>query len=185
MNWQSIVEDFKNFLKLEKNLSENTANAYSSDLKKLIRFFKENNLEEYNILKKNDLLNEFIRNESKKINSSSQSRLISSLKRFFNFMILEKYIDENPLENISHPRLGSKLPITLNINEIDSMMARRICRSNLLDACFVMRMDSFSILFVSVFVLCSALQLAGCRGRRFHIFKIWTTDLRMLLRILE
>ena len=34
MNWQSILEDFKNFLKLEKNLSENTANAYSSDLKK-------------------------------------------------------------------------------------------------------------------------------------------------------
>ena len=37
-------------------------------------------------------------------------------------MILEKYIDENPLENISHPRLGSKLPVTLNIKEIDSMI---------------------------------------------------------------
>ena len=122
MNWQSILEDFRNFLKLEKNLSENTANAYSSDLKKLIQFFKENNVDEYSILKKNDLINEFIRNESKKINSSSQSRLISSLKRFFNFMILEKYIDENPLENISHPRLGSKLPVTLNVNEIDSMI---------------------------------------------------------------
>lgn len=122
MNWQSILEDFRNFLKLEKNLSENTANAYLSDLKKLIKFFKENNLDEYSVLKKNDLINEFIRNESKKINSSSQSRLISSLKRFFNFMILEKYIDENPLENISHPRLGSKLPVTLNINEIDSMI---------------------------------------------------------------
>ena len=122
MNWQSILEDFRNFLKLEKNLSENTANAYSSDLKKLIQFFKENNVDEYSVLKKNDLINEFIRNESKKINSSSQSRLISSLKRFFNFMILEKYIDENPLENISHPRLGSKLPVTLNINEIDSMI---------------------------------------------------------------
>ena len=122
MNWQSILEDFRNFLKLEKNLSENTTNAYSSDLKKLIQFFKENNLDEYSVLKKNDLLNEFIRNESKKINSSSQSRLISSLKRFFSFMILEKYIDENPLENISHPRLGSKLPVTLNINEIDSMI---------------------------------------------------------------
>ena len=122
MNWQSILEDFRNFLKLEKNLSENTANAYTSDLKKLIQFLKENNINEYSTLKKNDLLNEFIRNESKKINSSSQSRLISSLKRFFNFMILEKYIDENPVENISHPRLGSKLPITLNINEIDSMI---------------------------------------------------------------
>jgi len=112
MNWQSILEDFRNFLKLEKNLSENTANAYSSDLKKLIQFFKQNNVDKYSVLKKNDLINEFIRNESKKINSSSQSRLISSLKRFFNFMILEKYIDENPLENISHPRLGSKLPVT-------------------------------------------------------------------------
>ena len=122
MNWQSILEDFRNFLKLEKNLSENTANAYSSDLKKLIQFFKQNNVDKYNVLKKNDLINEFIRNESKKINSSSQSRLISSLKRFFNFMILEKYIDENPLENISHPRLGSKLPVTLNINKIDSMI---------------------------------------------------------------
>jgi len=83
MNWQSILEDFRNFLKLEKNLSENTSNAYSSDLKKLIQFFKENNLDEYSVFKKNDLINEFIRNESKKINSSSQSRLISSLKRFF------------------------------------------------------------------------------------------------------
>ena len=122
MNWQSILEDFRNFLKLEKNLSENTINAYASDLKKLIQFFKENNLDKHSVLKKNDLVNEFIRNESKKITSSSQSRLISSLRRFFNFMILEKYIDENPVENISHPRSGSKLPVTLNINEIDSMI---------------------------------------------------------------
>ena len=122
MNWQSILEDFRNFLKLEKNLSENTINAYASDLKKLIQFFKENNLDKHSVLKKNDLVNEFIRNESKKITSSSLSRLISSLRRFFNFMILEKYIDENPIENISHPRSGSKLPVTLNINEIDSMI---------------------------------------------------------------
>ncbi len=52
MNWQSILEDFKNFLKLEKNLSKNTANAYCSDLKKLIKFFKENNLDDYSVLKK-------------------------------------------------------------------------------------------------------------------------------------
>ena len=52
MNWQSILEDFRNFLKLEKNLSENTANAYSSDLKKLIQFFKENNVDKYSVLKK-------------------------------------------------------------------------------------------------------------------------------------
>ncbi len=122
MNWQSILEDFRNFLKLEKNLSENTTNAYANDLKKLIQFFKENNLDNYSVLKKNDFINEFIRNESKKITSSSLSRLISSLRRFFNFMILEKYIDENPIENISHPRSGSKLPVTLNINEIDSMI---------------------------------------------------------------
>ena len=66
MNWQSILEDFRNFLKLEKNLSENTTNAYANDLKKLIQFFKENNLDNYSVLKKNDFINEFIRNESKK-----------------------------------------------------------------------------------------------------------------------
>mgnify|MGYP003345042811 CR=1 FL=1 len=92
MNWQSLLKDFKNFLKFERNLSDNTIESYGLDILKLINHSKENKLSlKVNSIKNSDI-REFIFQQSKQLSSNSQSRLISSLKKFFDYLIIEKII---------------------------------------------------------------------------------------------
>ena len=122
MNWQSLIKDFKNFLKFEKNLTENTIQSYVLDIKKLVDFLEEN----YKNKKADDITNnyikQFIYTQSKIIGTRSQSRLISSLKKFFHFLEIEKLIKENPTNELEYPKIGLKIPETLSTIEIDSLI---------------------------------------------------------------
>src|SRR5690554_4191529 len=70
-----------------------------------------------------ETLQQFIYELAKSINPRSQSRLISGLKGFFNYLIFEDYRQTNPLELIEAPKLGRKLPDTLAVEEIDALIA--------------------------------------------------------------
>ena len=122
MNWQSLIKDFKNFLKFEKNLTENTIQSYVLDIKKLIDFIEYN----YKNKKVDDFTNndikQFIYTQSKIIGRRSQSRLISSIKKFFHFLEIEKLIEENPTDELEYPKIGLKIPETLSTIEIDSLI---------------------------------------------------------------
>ncbi len=122
MNWQSLIKDFKNFLKFEKNLTENTIQSYVLDIKKLIDFIEYN----YKNKKVDDFTNndikQFIYTQSKIIGTRSQSRLISSIKKFFHFLEIEKLIEENPTDELEYPKIGLKIPETLTTTEIDSLI---------------------------------------------------------------
>jgi integrase/recombinase XerD len=122
MNWQSLIKDFKNFLKFEKNLTENTIKSYVLDIKKLIDFIEDN----YKNKKADDITNndikQFIYSQSKIIGTRSQSRLISSIKKFFHFLEIEKTIEENPTDELEYPKIGLKIPETLSTIEIDSLI---------------------------------------------------------------
>lgn len=122
MNWQPLLKDFKNFLKFERNLSENTIESYGLDILKLINHSKENKLSlKANSIKNSDI-REFIFQQSKQLSSNSQSRLISSLKKFFDYLIIEKIINENPVDNIEYPKIGLRIPNTLTTSEIDEII---------------------------------------------------------------
>jgi integrase/recombinase XerD len=122
MNWQSLIKDFKNFLKFEKNLTVNTIKSYVLDIKKLIDFIEDN----YKNKKADDITNndikQFIYTQSKIIGTRSQSRLISSIKKFFHFLEIEKTIEENPTDELEYPKIGLKIPETLTTIEIDSLI---------------------------------------------------------------
>ena len=122
MKWNTSSKEFENFLKFERNLSENTISSYISDLNKLINYLvdKKVNVKPNNI-QTSDLRN-FLYEQSKKIKSRSQSRLISSLNVFFNFLILENLLTENPIERIEHPKIGFKIPTTVSTSEIDLLI---------------------------------------------------------------
>ncbi len=122
MKWNISSKEFENFLKFERNLSENTISGYISDLNKLINYLvdKKVNVKPNNI-QTSDLRN-FLYEQSKKIKSRSQSRLISSLNVFFNFLILENLLTENPIERIEHPKIGFKIPTTVSTSEIDLLI---------------------------------------------------------------
>lgn len=124
MNWENSIIQFRNFLKLEKSLSNNSITAYETDIRKLVTFLeiKDLNISPINIKFQN--LKDFIEwiNELG-LNASSQARIISGLKAFFKFLILEDKIETNPSSLLESPRIGRKLPEFLSIDEIDQIIA--------------------------------------------------------------
>ncbi len=130
MKWNTCLKEFENFLKFERNLSQNTIQSYLSDLKKLIKYLeiKKNNCLPQEI--KVNIIREFLYLESKKIKASTQGRLISSLNLFFDFLILEKILIENPVEKIDYPKIGFTIPTTLTTDEIDLIIANARLNKN-------------------------------------------------------
>ena len=122
MNWQSLLKDFKNFLKFERNLSENSTQSYIQDLQKLIKFLSDNNINKKISEINSNVIREFVYQQSKLIKPSSQSRLISSLKNFFDYLIIEKIIFINPINSIQYPKIATKIPETLSTLEIDKLI---------------------------------------------------------------
>jgi integrase/recombinase XerD len=122
MNWQQALKDYQNYLRLERGLSENSIINYSLDIKKLVRWLEENGINELPLSISKESLQQFIYQIAKTVNPRSQSRIISGLKGFFNYLIFEDYRQTNPLELIEAPKLGRKLPDTLAVTEIDSLI---------------------------------------------------------------
>ncbi|HPE84242.1 MAG TPA: site-specific tyrosine recombinase XerD [Aequorivita sp.] len=122
MKWQQVLRDYQNYLRLERGLSENSIINYSLDIMKLMRWLETNEIEISPVVISEETLQQFIYEIAKKINPRSQSRLISGLKGFFNYLIFEDYRKTNPLELIEAPKLGRKLPDTLAVEEIDALI---------------------------------------------------------------
>ncbi len=122
MKWNQALNDYKNYLKIERGLSENSVLNYALDIKKLILWLQKNNIDKSPIQINDQDIQEFIYQQAKLINPRSQSRLISGLKSFYNYLIFEDYIKINPLELIESPKLGRKLPDTLSQEEINTLI---------------------------------------------------------------
>jgi len=122
MKWKVCLEEFENFLKFERNLSDNTVSNYIYDLKKLNNFLKQNKIavEPSNI--NVDIIREFLYHESKKIKSRTQGRLISSLNTFFGFLVIENKIISNPIKKVSYPKNKYIIPEILSLEEIDKII---------------------------------------------------------------
>lgn len=123
MDWEKAESGYIAFLKLEKSLSANSISAYRDDLNKLQHYLHLQSLSlspeqvEYSHLKDFVVwLNE------QGIGPRSQARIISGLKSFFRYLIIEERIDKDPTELLEAPRLGRKLPEVLSLPEIDSLM---------------------------------------------------------------
>ena len=123
MNWTQAKTDFSTYLKIERGLSDNTINSYLLDVEKLIVFLKENNSGDSPLNISKETIKEFVYQTAKQLNARSQSRLISGLKGFFNYLVFENYRDDNPVDHIEAPKIGRKLPDTLSLNEINTLIA--------------------------------------------------------------
>ena len=123
MNWKIYIEGYKSFLALEKSLSKNSIEAYIHDVQKLYHFLeiKKQDLSPKEIdLKK---LQEFLKylNEFS-ISAPSQARIISGIKGFYKYLLLENVLNNDPTALLEAPKLGRKLPDTLNIDEINKLL---------------------------------------------------------------
>lgn len=122
MNWEQAIEDYQNYLKIERGLSKNSIASYTLDINKLQGFLEANSLPISPIKLDKDTLQQFVYTIAKEVNPRSQARIISGLKSFFNYLLFEDYRQDNPLELIETPKIGRKLPDTLSEEEINSLI---------------------------------------------------------------
>jgi integrase/recombinase XerD len=120
MDWKSAIKGYKAYLQLEKSLAENSIAAYLRDVKKLAVFATEAEVPFSIKETRREHIETFLADlHDQHMGARSQARIISGLRGFFNFVELEGVIQENPLELIESPRLGTRLPDTLNYLEIE------------------------------------------------------------------
>jgi integrase/recombinase XerD len=122
MKWQQALKDYQNYLKIERGLSQNTVSNYSQDVKKLIGWLDDQEIQVSPVAISEEQIQEFVYSVAKAVNPRSQSRIISGLRGFFNYLIFEEYRISNPLELIESPKLGRKLPDTLSLSEIERIL---------------------------------------------------------------
>ena len=120
--WQSYIKEYQNYLRLERGLSKNTIDNYTFDIEKLVFFLETHNTNVSPLHISEEIIQQFIYEISSQVNARSQSRIISGLKSFFNYLIFEDYRKDTPLELIEVPKTGRKLPDTLATEEIDALI---------------------------------------------------------------
>lgn len=124
MNWSPTIKGFKAYLQLEKSLAKNSVDAYIADVEKLFQFLDMNNIKLSPEKVKQNHIESFLKWVSEiGLNARSQSRIISGIKAFYNYLLLEEMVTVSPIELIETPKIGRKLPEVLTIEEIDNIIA--------------------------------------------------------------
>jgi integrase/recombinase XerD len=124
LTWKQSFRDFETYLRLEKSLSENSVEAYLSDAAKLEKYFIETGSEIIPAAVRYSDLKEFLAWYGvNNINTRTQSRVLSGIRAFFTFLLIEEEIEENPASLLESPRIGLRLPEVLSVEEIDRMIA--------------------------------------------------------------
>jgi integrase/recombinase XerD len=123
LTWKQSFRNFETYLRLEKSLSENSIEAYLSDVIKLENYFIEKGTDISPIsVSYPDLKAFLVWYAVTNNNTRTQSRVLSGIRAFFRFLLIEGEIGENPASLIESPKIGLKLPEVLSVDEIDRII---------------------------------------------------------------
>ena len=123
LSWRQSFIGFETYLRLEKSLSENSVQAYLDDVNKLEKFFAESICRNSPTEVSYADLKEFLAwHSSTNDNPRTQARVLSGIKAFYKYLLVESEITENPATLIESPKTGFKLPQVLTVSEIDSII---------------------------------------------------------------
>jgi len=123
MKWNNALKDFALYLKIERGMSKHTVNNYTFDVQKLVLYLETHEMHLTPLQITTEHVQGFIYEMAKELNPRTQSRLISGLRSFYDYLIFENYCETNPLERIEAPKIGRKLPDTLSVKDIDLIVA--------------------------------------------------------------
>lgn len=123
--WKDSISDFLMYLKLERALSDNTINAYVSDINKFYNFLEKTKV---NTILPTNVSSEMVARFFGKcveedISKRSQARELSALKSFYGFLVLDGRICDNPCDILDSPKIGRYLPVVLSVEEIDKIIS--------------------------------------------------------------
>lgn len=123
MLWEVSIKGFQSFLKLEKSLSKNSVVAYTEDIERFVKFLADKKydlspekIEHAHMVEFIEWLNKLDRS------ATTQSRVISGIRAFYKYLMLENLVSKNPTELLETPRIGRKLPDVLNPDDIDNLL---------------------------------------------------------------
>lgn len=123
MSWKADINGFKNYLRLEQSLSPNSIEAYLHDVIRLNQFLDLAGFQISATAITSQHLQAFLKHLGELgMSPASQARMLSGVRAFFRYLLLENLINTDPAELIESPRLGRHLPDTLNIEEIDALL---------------------------------------------------------------
>lgn len=124
MTWKESIEDFQTYLKLERSLTEASQTAYLKDVDKLYRFIKDiqKSKKSPENVSYDDLVGFIQWINEVGLSARSQARIISGVKAFYKFLLLDNLIEDNPAGLIEAPKIGAKLPEFLSVEEVSEMI---------------------------------------------------------------
>jgi integrase/recombinase XerD len=120
----AYLDNFLNYLMVEKGLSKNTIESYSRDLQKFITYLEKNNCTDVSRITNLDIMSFLVEIKSQGLSSKSTGRNLSALRMFFKFSVQEGFLDADPSINIESPKIGASLPSVLSIVEVDSLLSQ-------------------------------------------------------------
>ena len=123
MNWDTSIENFRNYLKLERGLSKNSIKSYEFDIVQFKNFIIENKIDESPKKCSKSTVKRYLYKNFSNKNTRSQARSISALKGFFNYLLFEGKINSSPLNDIESPKIENKLPEVLTEDEIKRLIS--------------------------------------------------------------
>ena len=121
MSWNISIQGFKSYLQIERSLSNNSIQAYIRDVNKFASYATPLGLKEVNITT-SDISKFLIEIKESGLSARSQARIVSGIKAFYKYLIIEDYIKYDPTELLEAPKVGLKLPDTLSLIEIDQLI---------------------------------------------------------------
>ncbi len=119
---EQFVKEFISILRYEKNLSDNTAVSYQSDLKMFLEFLNAKKITDYNDISASTLAEFFNEQRKANLSSTTTARYMTTLKKFFAFLEENKFIVKNPTAMIGKVKLARKLPSVLSFDEIEKIL---------------------------------------------------------------
>jgi len=119
-----VINDFINYLSIERGLAENTLISYKRDLNKFAEFLKKKGVTSVGGIKKQDITSFLMSERDKGLSSNSVARSFAAIKVFYKFLVGEGGVKENIASLIDAPKLWKHLPETLNLDEVESIISQ-------------------------------------------------------------
>lgn len=119
---KSLVEEFINYLAVERGLANNTLDSYNRDLKQFKGFLEKEKIENLQKATRNIIMSYLLFLQKRGRATATVSRHLAALKSFYHFLLREKYIEKDPTANLESPKLEKKLPHVLSVHEVEMLL---------------------------------------------------------------
>lgn len=127
---QEFIDIFLNYLSVERGLSQNTILSYRRDLKAYLAYLESKHINSLAKTTKSDVTGFMLQQKERGLNTNSIARRLAAIKTFYRFLVREKILQQDPTSLLESPKLWKRIPDTLSVNEVQTLLAQPDLRLN-------------------------------------------------------